>query len=83
MTSGRAGAAGADAVADGLWQRVRELSQRVEHMQRVADEGTLDEADRMQLDRTRVRLARAVERAQLADALADGVSAASRRRGRC
>lgn len=83
MTPSRGGAAGADAVADGLWERVRELSQRVDRMQRVADEQALDDADRMQLDRARVRLARAVERAQLADALADGLSAVTRRRGRC
>lgn len=60
------------AVADHLWQRVRRLTEQLRQMESVAQEATdLSPDDAHRLDRTRLRLARALERAQLGDQLAD------------
>ncbi len=73
------GEGGAEGVANHLWARVRHLSRRVDQMQQAASEHDLDEASQALLDRTRVRLARAVERAELADSLADELADSRRR----
>lgn len=59
------------AVADGLWARVRELSARARPLEAAAATGELDADGEMLLARLRLRLSRAVERAELADRLAD------------
>lgn len=66
-------------VADDLWGRVRALSARVEAMERVEREDGLDDAARAALDRARLRLARAADRARLADDLSDRLHALRRR----
>ena len=61
-------------VADELWARVRVLAARVERLSAAADVDALGPDDVMRLERARVRLTRAAERAQLADDLADQVA---------
>ncbi|MCB0872058.1 MAG: hypothetical protein KDC36_01640 [Thermoleophilia bacterium] len=71
-----------DAVADALWDRVRHLAATAERLSEAEAVGELDEDGRARLERTRVRLSRAAQRAQLADDLADQLAdlRASRRR---
>jgi hypothetical protein len=64
----------ADRVADELWSRVRDMAARVDAMQAAADLDELGPEDQAKLDRLRARLARAAERADLADRLADEVA---------
>jgi hypothetical protein len=71
-----------DRVADELWARVRVLAARVERLSVAADEDALGPDDVLRLERARVRLARAAERAQLADDLADQVAEVRMRRRR-
>ncbi len=66
-----AGPRSPERVADDLWGRVRALDARVAAMERVEREEGLDDASRAALDRARLRLARAADRARLADDLAD------------
>jgi hypothetical protein len=60
-----------EAVADGLWERVRSLAERMARYEEAEAVGELDEEGRARLDSLRVRAARAAERARLADELAD------------
>jgi hypothetical protein len=60
-----------DAVADALWDRVRRLAGVAEQLVQAEALGELDPDGQARLDRTRVRLRRAVERAQMADELSD------------
>jgi hypothetical protein len=62
---------GSEAVADALWDRVRRLARTVEGLVEAEAMGELDVDGQARLDRARVRLGRAVERAQMADELAD------------
>jgi hypothetical protein len=62
---------GSEAVADVLWDRVRRLARTVDGLAEADALGELDLDGRARLERARVRLRRAVERAQLADTLAD------------
>jgi hypothetical protein len=62
---------GSEAVADALWDRVRRLARTVEGLADAEAMGELDVDGQARLDRARVRLRRAVDRAQMADALAD------------
>ena len=71
-----------DRVADELWGRVRVLAARVERLSAAADADVLSPEDELRLERARVRLARAAERAQLADDLADQVAEVRMRRRR-
>ena len=70
-----------DRVADDLWGRVRALAAQVERMRAAAEEEPLEPDDAARLARARLRLARAAERAQLADRLADRVAEVRARRG--
>lgn len=74
--------AGPDGVADALWDRVRDLSARADQLLRAEAEGRLDREGEAQLDRIRVRLARAAQRAELADRLDDQIAAIDRARAR-
>ncbi len=72
-----------EAVADEQWERLRGLAERVARYEEADALGELDEDGRARLDALRLRAARAAERAQLADRLADLVAqarAAGRRR---
>ena len=71
-----------DSVADALWERVRDLSARADELLRAEAEGRLDEQGEAQLDRIRVRLARAARRAELADQIGDRIAAIDRVRAR-
>jgi hypothetical protein len=71
-----------DRVADELWARVRVLAARVERLSAAADVDALTPDDELRLERARVRLARAAQRAQLADDLADQVAEVRMRRRR-
>ena len=62
---------GSEAVADALWDRVRRLARTVDGLVEADALGELDVDGKARLDRARVRLRRAVERAQMADDLAD------------
>ena len=62
---------GSEAVADALWDRVRRLARTVEGLADAEAMGELDVDGQARLDRARVRLRRAVDRAQMADTLAD------------
>ena len=62
---------GPDSVADDLWGRVRELSRKTDALREADLLGELGVDEQAKLDRLRVRLGRAVERAQLADRIAD------------
>lgn len=75
-----ASAPSAEGVADHMWRRVRTLAARVDRLQEADGLDELDDDGRALLDRTRVRLARAVERARLADGLADQLAETRRRR---
>src|SRR5450759_1304131 len=72
-----------DAVADALWDRVRRLAGVAEQLVQAEALGELDPDGQARLDRTRVRLRRAVERAQMADELSDQLAdlRATRTRG--
>jgi hypothetical protein len=65
-----------EAVADELWGRVRRLAERVARFEEADAVGELDEEGRARLDALRVRAARAVDRARLADELSDRVAEA-------
>jgi hypothetical protein len=65
-----------EVVADELWDRVRRLAERVARFEEADAMGELDDEGRARLDALRVRAARAAERAQLADHLADMVAEA-------
>ena len=71
-----------EVVADDLWGRVRALSRRTESLAQADRLGELEIDEQAKLDRLRVRLGRAVERAQLADRLADQLDAIDRERKR-
>ena len=73
---------GADGVADALWERVRDLSERADELLRAEAEGRLDRNGEAHLDRIRIRLARAAQRAELADQLGDQLAAIDRARAR-
>jgi len=73
---------GPEVVADDLWARVRELSRKAEVLGAAERLSELDVDGQAQLDRLRVRLGRAVERAQLADRLADQLYGIDRDRQR-
>jgi hypothetical protein len=62
---------GSDAVADALWDRVRRLASLTAQLAQAEALGELDVDGQARLDRARVRLRRAVERAQMADDLSD------------
>ena len=62
---------GPEAVADAEWARVRALAATVARLEAQEVEHGLDEAGVARLERARVRVARAAERALLADGLAD------------
>lgn len=76
------GATGADAVADDLWRRVRELSARLARMRAEAAASDTEPGpdDMLRLERLRARTARALERAELADRLADRLAEVRRPR---
>jgi hypothetical protein len=61
-------------VADELWERVRMMAAKVAGLEAADALGELDEEGRGRLAVLRLRCARAAERAQLADALADQVA---------
>jgi len=63
-----------DAVADALWDRVRRLAGLTEQLAEAEALGELEVDGQARLDRARVRLRRAVERAQMADDLSDQLS---------
>lgn len=63
-----------EAVADDLWERVRRLAERVKRFEEAEAVGELDEEGRARLGALRVRAARAVDRARLADELSDRVN---------
>ncbi|HVG99349.1 MAG TPA: hypothetical protein VM844_01200 [Miltoncostaeaceae bacterium] len=65
-----------EVVADELWDRVRRLAERVARFEEADATGDLDDDGRARLDALRVRAARAADRAQLADHLADMVAEA-------
>jgi hypothetical protein len=69
-------------VADELWDRVRRLAERVARYEEAEAVGELDEEGRARLGALRVRAARAVERARLADELSDRVAEARAAGGR-
>jgi regulator of sigma D len=71
-----------EAVADELWDRLRALADRVARYEEADAVGELDEEGRAKLDALRVRAARAADRAQLADELADLVAEARAARRR-
>lgn len=75
-------ASGPEAVADALWDRVRRLARLADRLRDAEDSGELDEEGYARLERARVRLARAVERAQLADDLSDRLADMDARRAR-
>ncbi len=62
---------GAEAVADALWDRVRRLASLTAQLAQAEALGELDVDGQARFDRARVRLRRAVERAQMADDLSD------------
>ena len=62
---------GPEAVADALWSQVRRLARLADQLGEAEALGELDEHGQARLARARLRLARAVERAQLADELSD------------
>jgi hypothetical protein len=67
------------AVADELWGRVRRLADRVRRFEEADAVGELDEEGRARLGALRVRVARAAQRARLADELSDRIREAGRR----
>lgn len=73
---------GSDAVADALWDRVRRLAGLQRQLEQAEALGELDADGQARLDRVRLRLQRAVERAQLADALSDQLADVRATRGR-
>jgi hypothetical protein len=74
---------GPEAVADAAWERVRELAGRAEALERLAATDPDPDAElAMRLARARERAGRAVDRAELADALADRLSELERSRHR-
>jgi hypothetical protein len=72
---------GSEAVADALWDRVRRLARSVDGLAAADALGELDVDGRAKLDRARVRLRRAVERAEMADRVSDQLAAARAARG--
>jgi hypothetical protein len=70
----------ADGVANDAWQRVRDLAERMKRYEAAAADG--DEEAAAQAERLRVRTARATEKAQLADGVADSIADIERRRKR-
>ena len=73
---------GPDAVADAEWARVRALAEKVARLEAGARERHLSDEERARLDRARAKVARATDRALLADALADHMNdLRPRRRG--
>lgn len=64
---------GAQDVADALWERVRRCHREAERLEAAGGDEEPDHDRALQLARARLRTARAAERAQLADALADQV----------
>jgi len=74
---------GPEAVADAAWERVRELAGRAEALERLAAMDPDPDAElATRLARARERAGRAVDRAELADALADRLSEVERSRHR-
>lgn len=74
---------GGDNVADDQWQRVRAMAERVATMEEAVAEMVDPDPDTLaRLDRARVKAARAAQRAQLADELAQALEdmRAARRR---
>lgn len=67
---------GSEAVADALWHRVRHLARTVDGLAELDAAGDLDVDGQARLDRARLRLRKAVDRAQMADALSDQLAAA-------
>jgi hypothetical protein len=72
---------GSEAVADALWDRVRRLARTVDGLAEADALGELDGEGQARLDRARVRLRRAVERAQMADELSDQMAELRASRG--
>lgn len=78
-----AGDADAPTVGDAEWQRVRRLAERVAAFEEAVAEMVDPDPDSLaRLDRARIKAARAAQRAQLADALAEHLAdiRATRRR---
>lgn len=61
----------ADEIADDLWRQVRALTARVEELEKRAGQDDVGPDEQATLDRLRIRAARAIRRAELADGLAD------------
>lgn len=68
-------------MADALWDRVRRLARTVDGLAEADALGELDGEGQARLDRARVRLRRAVERAQMADELSDQMAELRASRG--
>ena len=68
-------------VADDLWRRVRHLAAQIAALEEVERLDGLDEDGRIRLTSLRLRCARAVDRATLADDLADRLTRVRRRGG--
>ncbi len=71
-----------EAVADALWARVRRLIALTQELAEAEALGELEVDGQARLDRARVRLGRAVERAQMADALSDQLADVTAARAR-
>jgi hypothetical protein len=67
---------GSEAVADALWDRVRHLARTVDALAELDATGELDVDGQARLDRARLRLRKAVDRAQMADTVSDQLAAA-------
>ena len=72
----RTESSGAEGVADALWMRVRRMNAELERLASGPDQPDAD----ARIDATRLRAARAVQRAELADRLADELREITRRR---
>ncbi|HJZ61819.1 MAG TPA: hypothetical protein VKD47_06675 [Miltoncostaeaceae bacterium] len=74
---------GPEGVADAAWDRVRELAGRADALERLAAlDPDPDPELAMRLARVRAKAGRAVDRAELADALADRLGELERSRRR-
>ena len=73
---------GSEAVADALWDRVRHLARTVDALAELDAAGDLDDDGQARLDRARLRLRKAVDRAQMADIVSDQLAAARAARTR-
>jgi len=75
------GGDGTFGVADGEWRRVREMADRLAVMEEAVAEMIDPDPDTLaRLDRLRVKTARAVHRAKLADSLAEHLTDIADRR---